>query len=133
MKNEIVKNDKTCVKCGTDLVITETVPEDRSPHFAKGTCPSCAWWKWITAPKNEGKRNDANLKHRKQWKQKGDFVCAFCTVKEADNILFHCDHVLPLNHGGEDVFENTMMLCTCCHEIKNAEVKRVGKLQGGKR
>lgn len=37
------------------------------------------------------------------------------------------DHIVPLAEGGEDVAENTQVLCTQCHDRKSEEERKRGR------
>ena len=114
-----------CAGCGTEVV--EKLEEPDSRHYARRTCPKCGrWHSFIPKPQNEGKRKDKNAKWRSMHKEKG-FVCGFCgaTEKEFPNSgQWDIDHIVQLCDGGSDIFENTLVLCTFCHTIKNAEQSR---------
>ena len=120
--------------CDCNAEIVGVLTEPGAVHHAKKICNICGDFKgWNAKPKNEGKRKDKNIKWRSMWKDKG-FICAFCGAKfeEYPNSgQWQCDHIIQLSDGGEDVFENTMMLCTFCHTIKNIEQKR--RLAGQRR
>ena len=110
----------------------EVLMDEGYIHYGKLQCSKCgANNGWIKKPENENKRTDKNTKWRLMWKEKGVF-CAICGVTEEDFPVsgqWQVDHIRQIIDGGEDVFENTMMLCTFCHTIKNMEQKRRAALQ----
>jgi 5-methylcytosine-specific restriction endonuclease McrA len=64
------------------------------------------------------------------WRQLGPLICRWCGIKETEtNMGFEIDHILPLEDGGQDVFENTQPLCSACHWLRNAERHRVKYLK----
>ena len=112
-----------CRFCGSED-IQETIFTDenrKAQHYGERKCNSCGvHLGFIKSPKNEGKRSDKNTKWTNMWRDKGELFCAMCGVRESDfkNQGFECDHIKQLEAGGEDAFENTMMLCKSCHVEK---------------
>ena len=117
-------------KCNAKNI--EVLMEPGSIHYGKLECAECgANNGWMKKPENIGKRKDKNNRWRAEWKEKG-FICAVCGASEEDyphSGQWQVDHILPLSNGGEDIFENTMMLCTFCHTIKNIEQRRRAAIQ----
>lgn len=113
-----------CKYCGEE---TNLVLRPDTPHEGELRCVSCDRHnKWVRKPKNEGKRADKNDKWRAMHKEKG-FGCGFCGATEAEfpnSGQWHVDHIIQLCDGGQDCFENTMMLDVFCHTTKNAEQAR---------
>ena len=109
-----------CKNCCESLEFIET---PSSVHYGKEVCSGCGKFvRWIGKPKNENKRKDKNANWRDKWKEKG-FICGVCGATEKDynkNSQWELDHIIQLSDGGEDKFENTMMLCKYCHCIKNS-------------
>ena len=120
----------TCGSCGGQLV--QRLEEEGSKHYARMECEDCRrWHSFVKKPENEGKRRDKNKKWRKMWQEIG-FVCVICgatTEEYKHSSQWEIDHKVPLGEEGEDVFENTMVLCTFCHSIKNTERKRLKALR----
>lgn len=113
-----------CEKCNGSLVVRLT-PE--CIHHGRLECSQCGKHiKFISKPENEGKRRDKNSSWRKHHKEKG-FICGICGANEShypNSSQWDLDHIVQLSDGGKDELENTMMLCTFCHTIKNSEQKR---------
>lgn len=119
-----------CKYCNGNLIETPEPPG--SIHYARYVCSICGKFNnWVPKPENIDRRRDKNSKWRSMWKEKG-FVCGICGATEKDfpNSGQWClDHIIQLDSGGEDRFENTMMLCTFCHTIKNSEQSRRAAMQ----
>lgn len=101
--------------------------EKASPHYGEYRCNVCDRQNgFIKKPENAEKRTDNNATWIRKWKDKGPLFCATCGIKESDliGIRFECDHVRQLEDGGEDCFENTVMLCSNCHVEKTIRWKR---------
>lgn len=115
-----------CKFCGGP---TKLVLRPETPHYGEIRCQDrqCGRHnKWVPKPENKDKRRDKNTTWRSTWESKG-FKCGLCgaTAEEYPNSgQWELDHIIQLSDGGEDVFENTMMLCVFCHTIKNTEQKR---------
>lgn len=113
--------------CQCNAEIVEVLTESGAIHYAKKVCVVCNDFKgWASKPTNKDKRKDRNNRWRSIWKERG-YICAFCGGNEEDfpnSGQWQLDHIVQLSDGGEDVFENTMMLCTFCHTAKNIEQKR---------
>ncbi len=113
--------------CECNAGNTEVLTEPGSVHYAKMVCDNCgANNGWVKKPENLKKRKDKNSKWRTVWKEIG-FCCVFCGATEEDfpnSGQWQVDHILPISKNGEDIFENTIMLCTFCHTIKNSEHSR---------
>ncbi len=121
-----------CKRCGTTEIRTILLDMD-SVHYSKIVCAGCntfLWWG--KKPENEDKRSDKNATWRKRHKKAG-YTCAVCGIGE--DVLAHpsqwqVDHIKPLCDGGQDEFDNTMMLCVFCHTIKNSLQKKTKAMQG---
>ena len=48
----------------------------------------------------------------------GNYHCACCNLTEKSRVLFHVDHIVPMNKGGKSVAENLQILCRQCNGIK---------------
>lgn len=123
-----------CQDCCTKLKFIET-PD--ITHYGKEVCAKCGqFYRWVGKPKNKDKRKDKNSNWRERWKDRG-FICGMCGATEEDypkSSQWELDHVIPLLEGGEDKFENTMMLCKYCHSIKNSlQYKRKAVVKVGKK
>ena len=114
-----------CKYCGVDTEVV--IRPEGDPHYAEYRCPKCDSYNgFVPKPKNKDKRRDRNTSWRAKWKEKG-FICALCGATEVDYPVsgqWQLDHIVQLCDGGRDEFDNTMMLCTFCHTIKNTEQKR---------
>lgn len=117
-----------CKQCGFDDFIMIIMPPG-SVHYAKLVCSKCGEFiQWSGKPKNEGKRKDKNRDWRKRWEEKGPFMCGFCGISQSQlkaSGQWQVDHIIPLSKGGNDEFENTMMLCVFCHTIKTSQHKKM--------
>jgi hypothetical protein len=45
-----------------------------------------------------------------------NFGCKCCNVKSRD---LTCDHIVPISHGGLNMFHNIQPLCRSCHNAKD--------------
>ena len=50
------------------------------------------------------------------------YLCEMCQAKGTIRIADEVDHIVPLDHGGEDIDENTRNLCREHHLDVTAEV-----------
>ena len=111
-----------CKHCKSPNIIETIMPEGHV-HYSRLDCPDCGKMGWGRKPENIGKRKDNNQEWRAIYKKNGYF-CSICTI---DNLLlplessWHCDHIVELQDGGDDSFENTQMLCVSCHSFKNSQ------------
>ena len=114
----------TCKYCNSEEVNAIIYDESKcSPHYGEERCNRCGRHiKFIKKPENANKRSDKNTHWRDRWKDKGEFICALCGIRESDglNVRFQCDHIRQIEDGGADEFENTMMLCDSCHTNKTS-------------
>ena len=126
-----------CKNCGSKEFYEELM-EEENKHYSKIICRKCNQFaKWGKKPENESKRSDKNKVWRKKHKQKdGLWTCGFCGI--TSEIISHpsqwdADHIIPLSEGGDDEFENTMMLCIFCHSMKNSlQTKNKALMKGVK-
>lgn len=112
-----------CLQCGNvDLVLED----GNAVHGKKIVCPECEdgygnkrFVAWLAKEKNQDSRADKNAKWRNKWKEKSHGMkCAMCGVTETETAGgFECHHITPLQDGGSDIFENTIMLCKSCHTV----------------
>ncbi len=116
-----------CRNCKQSVDLLENLRHQDDPHHSDLICPVCgAHNGYGRKPENLKKRKDKNNKWRAMWKDIG-FCCVVCGATEEDfpnSGQWQVDHILPLSKNGEDIFENTMMLCTFCHTFKNSEHSR---------
>lgn len=119
----LLQNDVVCRSCG---VVGEYEERPHEIHGAGIYCTACgAFIKWKGKGNNKNKRNK-NSKHRDKHKKDGPMVCAWCGIHEDETEMhFEIDHIIPIEDGGPDVFENTRPLCSACHWLRNAELHRV--------
>lgn len=112
-----------CKNCGAPYTEVLTPP----PHYAKRVCPECGTFGgWVPKPENKDKRRDKNTTWRSMWEKRG-YRCGICGATKDDFPVsgqWQLDHIIQLEAGGADEFDNTMMVCTFCHTIKNVEQKR---------
>ena len=109
-----------CQKCGSK----NNIEKKNDVHTAGAWCGDCGGFiKWLGNGKNMNKRKDKNAKWRKQWHDINPiYKCAVCGITEKElRWQWQCDHIIPLNDGGLDEFENTQMLCTFCHNYKHIQ------------
>jgi 5-methylcytosine-specific restriction endonuclease McrA len=120
-----------CNSCkGSDITETIFTEANRKANaYGERRCNNCnKHLGFITTPKNMDKRTDDNQKWRKEWHEKGEFVCAMCGIRESDlRIAWECDHIVPLDEGGLDEFGNTMMICMTDHNEKTSKWKRTAR------
>ena len=118
--------------CNCGATVVEKLEPEGSVHYARFVCSECGGFMGFKPkPKNEGKRRDHNDKWGKMHKERG-YVCGICGATGEDfsnSGQWQCDHIIQLEAGGKDEFENTMMLCTFCHTIKNTEQARRAALR----
>ena len=115
-----------CRECGS-LNYTE---EPHEMHGAKISCADCGTFiKWKGKGNRKNRRNK-NPDHMNRWRKKGPLVCHWCGITEGETAAhFELDHIMPLENGGQDVFENTRPLCSACHWSRNAELHRMRLLR----
>lgn len=46
-------------------------------------------------------------------------TCAYCS-KALQQTAFHCDHIIPVKHGGPTCRSNLQLLCRPCHKVKSS-------------
>jgi DNA-directed RNA polymerase subunit M/transcription elongation factor TFIIS len=120
-----------CPKCGDFMEFeANDGTQGWADHSGKATCPTCKHWFWPPKDKNKNKRHDNNQIWRDMHREKtgGKFICGWCLVREMPGITFQCDHMMPLEHGGKDEFENTWMLCSTCHTKRHADQTVIDRL-----
>jgi 5-methylcytosine-specific restriction endonuclease McrA len=60
-----------------------------------------------------------------------NFRCAYCNI-EVTTKTATIDHVLPLSHGGNTTFENTVCACSVCNSSKGNNKKIIPKIKPSK-
>ena len=117
-----------CKTCGSMNMREEIFTAEKcSPHYGEYRCETCGRQNgYIKKPENAEKRTDKNPAWISRWRDKGTLFCATCGIKEGDipGVRFECDHIRQLEDGGQDIFENTVMLCSNCHVEKTIKWKR---------
>ena len=118
---------KKCKKCNSENLELILTPE--TIHYGKYICKDCKSF-------NGWKKNPDSLikgsKSMRIGKRKINQVCKFHKMDE--EICFFClrnrtqlgknetlttDHIIELSDGGKDIIENTQVLCSACHKLKN--------------
>jgi hypothetical protein len=120
-----------CRRCGSTDVRVDTRDDPDKPIGL--SCADCGSYTWPPKPGNEQRRRDRNTKWRKQWTASlgGELVCTWCRVRQGQTrCVFAVDHITPLEAGGVDAFENTMVLCANCHTTRHAAQNVVQHLRG---
>lgn len=107
--------------CGAKLEIKET---PNMIHKAKVSCPECGFRGFQAKEKNKGKKRRSKITPKNVFEYHNHKTerCFFCRRKKDElgrNETFTVDHIHELSHGGEDEVENTQVLCTACHKLKN--------------
>lgn len=118
--------------CGSTNV--EAIWREEREQFGL-RCRDCGRWTWEPKAGNENKRSDHNAKHRAAWKAKlgGELVCAWCGARESEvPTEWHVDHIVLLDDGGDDVFENTIVYCQHHHNQRHSERNFVGRFRIGR-
>ena len=122
--------DFACRRCGsTDVHVDERDDPDK-PYGIR--CFVCKAYTWPPKSENETKRRDHNSRWRKIWRQQAsEFTCTWCRVRASQTRCnFDVDHIIPLEAGGKDEWENTMVLCRNCHTVRHAMQAAVQHLNG---
>lgn len=120
-----------CKSCKREVETNRIMMPEGYQHYAKLLCIECGTFLvWEKKPQNIGKRVDNNQKWRNMWHELNgrQYKCAICTILEEYLPLstsWHCDHIIELQDGGEDKFENTQMLCQACHDYKNSQRRKI--------
>jgi 5-methylcytosine-specific restriction endonuclease McrA len=91
------------------------------PHDIHGygiRCTKCGIFvQWL----GKGTKRKSSVKYAWDGKEK---ICGGCGITEKEarvfGILFEIDHIIPLEFGGKDEPENTLPLCSVCHQTKTA-------------
>jgi len=87
------------------------------PHESKMVCPLCSGFLgWGRKEKNIDKRG----KNKVTPSDHGIEYCQLCLrhknkLGKFETLEIH--HVIEINKHGEDIKENTWLLCTCCHKL----------------
>lgn len=117
-----------CKYCHSTNVVTKLA--ETGPHYAELRCLDCGrHLQWIPRPDTD-KAKRRNAKWYKKWRECGPLVCHWCGIEETETDMgFEIDHIIPVEEGGPDVFENTRPLCSACHWLRNAERHRVKYLK----
>jgi 5-methylcytosine-specific restriction endonuclease McrA len=122
--------DVVCKNCG---LINDYTWKPHEMHGKGAWCAGCGKFiKWLGKEENYDKRHDNNKELREVWKEKGKFICGDCGITQdvfKDTSYWHLDHIIPLEKGGLDRFENTVMLCKFCHTIKHAKEDRLDAIK----
>ena len=113
----------TCKSCGS----IETIERPHEMHGAGIYCKHCdRLIKWKGKEENKDKRKDKNTVWRKQWRKRTQiYKCEMCGVTEKEipgTWQWHCDHIITLESGGIDAFENTRMVCIFCHTFRHNQI-----------
>jgi hypothetical protein len=108
--SEIVNPDVTPVDNGTSIVY-------------KATCPLCGTYiKWLPKSLFEGAKKSNGKRRKAAWSAKalGINYCEMCGRPEdrlgaGEKLESH--HKVPIEHGGEDLRDNILILCSPCHRM----------------
>lgn len=117
-----------CKYCHSTHVVTKIA--ETGPHYAGIWCLDCGrHLQWISKP-DTGQAKRRNAKWYKKWREYGPLICHWCGIKETETDMgFEIDHIVPIEEGGPDIFENTRPLCSACHWLRNTEKHRVKYLK----
>lgn len=105
-----------CTSCGGATV---QIPHELHGFGLWCSSPSCKRLvRWLGKGGPPKRKND---KWRKRWRESGPLVCRFCGKCETETRMgFEIDHIVSVEDGGADVFENTEPLCSSCHWVRNS-------------
>lgn len=116
--------NEECQWCGSENVLFIETPN--SIHYGRKDCKDCGkWCSWVRnpeLPENNRKSKFTPEQVCELHKIKGEPICFFCLrIKEqlGNKETLTIDHIQELNEGGEDIIENTQVLCSACHKLKN--------------
>lgn len=107
--------------CGSELKLESN---KNSPHEAKIICEKCGFRGFKPKEKNKNKRKTSKItvKDVFEYHNQEEERCFFCRRKNHElgvNETFTIDHIQEIDKGGDDEVENTQVLCTACHKMKN--------------
>lgn len=117
----IIPDDKSiaCRKCSFPFYILEDHAKDLHGYGLR--CPNCGDHQWLG---KTDKTKRKNTSHKSKHYNSGKKFCYLCQLDEDELKLIGqhltVDHIQELQNSGEDVFENTIMICNSCHYLKNA-------------
>jgi len=113
-------NDSTFADRGRDI---------RSMHLKDGLIIKDKLGKYkFTGNFSKTVQSTFSQKLKKQILEKYKYKCAMCGLSKDDGIEVMVDHIIPESKGGQATFENGMVLCTTCNNLKsNYSVKEFGK------
>ena len=115
-----MNEERSCAHCGEEFVSKQPL------H--RFCCRECA------------QANEARDRYRVF--DRDDFTCIYCGRSSIeDGVRLHCDHIVPQDVGGTDVFGNLVTACRQCNLSKHssmpgavdrllAEVTRRNKAKG---
>ena len=104
---------------GLNIAITRVFD---TVHYAKAVCDG-VFFCWVKSPQNhEGRHNHEPEQVMRYHGFHGEPFCFICGrsqdklgIKETITV----DHIIEIRDGGADEINNTQLLCTACHKLKN--------------
>lgn len=108
-----------CRKCGCSLFYHEDHQKDL--HGLSIRCAICGDHQWMGRIDKVKRKNPSHKAKHTTGDQRFCYLCQM-TEDELKKVGQHLtvDHILEIQNGGEDVFENTILICNSCHYLKNA-------------
>lgn len=118
-----------CKWCGTNDNFTVRLTPN-TIHYAQRICNNCGkhmeWVKDPNSPRSQGtgkyrigKRKIEQVCKFHKFEKEFCFFCLRTRDELGENETLTIDHIQELNKGGRDIIENTQILCSACHKLKN--------------
>ena len=109
------------------LRVSEKFINQKNKHYSE-----CAEYAKVLFEKNfEGKKSIRTLKKRRapissklrfEIFQRDDFTCQYCNRTKDDGIKLEIDHIVPIENGGKDDYDNLITSCTTCNNGKSNKI-----------
>lgn len=93
-------------------------------------CDCCGWYFEPRSVNNRFCSRECGLanisRDRYRVFERDDFTCIYCGRSSIeDGARLHCDHIVPVDQGGEGVFGNLVTACKQCNLSKHSSVPGV--------
>jgi hypothetical protein len=112
-----------CQKCQQNVEPNIIPTTNGTTTTYKAVCPICnGYIKWVSKSVFEGTKKPNGKRRKAAWSAKilGIDYCELCGRREENlgvNEKLESHHKVPIEHGGEDVKENILILCSPCHRM----------------